>query len=114
MREPESGVLVRGIHRWDLVAIVINTVIGAGIFGLPSKIYALIGPYSIAAFVICALVVGLVVLCFAEVGSRFSDSGGPYLYSRVAFGPATGFEVGWLMWLTRLAGFAAVRTVWGN
>ena len=51
--------------------MVINGIIGAGIFGLPSRVYALIGPYSIAAFLSCALVVSLVVLCFAEVGSRF-------------------------------------------
>lgn len=107
MSQPESEVLVRGIRRWDLVAFVVNAVIGAGIFGLPSKIYALIGPYSIAAFLICAIVVSLIVLCFAEVGSRFTETGGPYLYARAAFGPVTGFEVGWLLWLVRLTSFAA-------
>lgn len=107
MTQPERPVLARGIRRWDLVAIVINGIIGAGIFGLPSKVYALIGPYSIAAFLICAFVVSLVVLCFAEVGSRFTETGGPYLYAREAFGPGIGFEVGWLLWLTRLTSFAA-------
>lgn len=107
MSQPESAVLVREIRRWDLVAFVINSIIGAGIFGLPSKVYALIGPYSIAAFLVCAIVVSLVVLCFAEVGSRFTETGGPYLYARAAFGSVAGFEVGWLLWLTRLAGFAA-------
>src|SRR5215475_1009748 len=102
----QSG-LIRGIRRWDLVAVAINGIIGAGIFGLPSKVYALIGPYSLIAFAACALVVALVVLCFAEVGSRFSETGGPYLYSRVAFGPVVGFEVGWLMWLARVTAFAA-------
>jgi amino acid transporter len=99
--------LVRGIRRWDLVAVAINGVIGAGIFGLPSKVYALIGPYSLVAFVACALVVSLIVLCFAEVGSRFSETGGPYLYAREAFGSIAGFEVGWLIWLARLTSFAA-------
>src|SRR5262245_53374307 len=99
--------LVRGIRRWDLVAVAINGIIGAGIFGLPSKIYALIGAYSLIAFTACALVVALIVLCFAEVGSRFSESGGPYLYARAAFGPIAGFEAGWLMWLSRLTSFAA-------
>jgi amino acid transporter len=99
--------LVRGIRRWDLVAVTINGVIGAGIFGLPSQVYALIGPYSLIAFTACALVVALIVLCFAEVGSRFSDTGGPYLYAREAFGPVTGFEVGWLIWVARLTAFAA-------
>jgi amino acid transporter len=98
--------LVRGIRRWDLVAVAINGIIGGGIFGLPSKVYALIGPYSLIAFTVCALVVALIVLCFAEVGSRFSETGGPYLYAREAFGSVVGFEVGWLMWLARVTAFA--------
>ncbi len=99
--------LIRGIRRWDLVAVAINGIIGAGIFGLPSKVYALIGPYSLIAFAVCALVVALIVLCFAEVASRFSETGGPYLYAREAFGPVVGFEIGWLVWLARLTAFAA-------
>jgi len=99
--------LVRGIRRWDLVAIAINGIIGAGIFGLPSKVYSLIGTYSLIAFVVCALVVALIILCFAEVSSRFDDTGGPYLYAREAFQPAVAFEVGWLIWLARVTAFAA-------
>lgn len=99
--------LVRGIRRWDLVAIAINGIIGAGIFGLPSRVYSLIGTYSILAFVACALVVALIIVCFAEVGSRFDETGGPYLYAREAFKPAVAFEIGWLIWLARLTAFAA-------
>ena len=98
---------MRGIRRWDLVAVTINGIIGAGIFGLPSKVYSLIGSYSLIAFVVCALVVMLIILCFAEVGSRFEQTGGPYLYAQTAFGSAVGFEVGWLIWLARLTAFAA-------
>lgn len=50
----------------------------------------------------------MLVLCFAEVASRFVDTGGPYLYAQSAFGSFVGFEIGWLMWLTRLTGFAAL------
>src|SRR3989454_5554078 len=99
--------LVRGIRRWDLVAVTINGIIGAGIFGLPSKVYGLIGAYSLIAFVVCALVVMLIILCFAEVRSRFNETGGPYLYAREAFGPTVAFAVGWLIWLARLPAFAA-------
>src|SRR5688572_29706198 len=102
----EEG-LVRGIRRWDLVAVAINGIIGAGIFGLPAKTYSLIGPYSLIAFVACALVVTLIILCFAEVGSRFNETGGPYLYAREAFGSTVAFEIGWLMWLARVTAFAA-------
>ena len=103
---PEAD-LVRGIRRWDLVAITINGIIGAGIFGLPAKVYELIGTYSLIAFVACALVVALIILCFAEVGSRFDETGGPYLYARHAFQPAVAFEIGWLFWLVRITAFAA-------
>jgi amino acid transporter len=99
--------LVRGIRRWDLVAITINGIIGAGIFGLPARVFFLIGPYSVVAFLACALVVALIILCFAEVSSRFDDTGGPYLYAREAFNPAVAFEVGWLIWLVRVTAFAA-------
>jgi len=99
--------LVRGIGRWDLTAIAINTIIGAGIFGLPAKIHALIGSYSLIAFLLCAVIIGFIVLCYAEVSSRFSETGGPYLYAREAFGPIVGFEVGWLYWIVRVATFAA-------
>ena len=104
--QPEAD-LVRGIRRWDLVAITINGIIGAGIFGLPSKVYALIGTYSLIAFVACAVVVALIILCFAEVSSRFEETGGPYLYAREAFQPAVAFEIGWLIWLARVTAFAA-------
>lgn len=102
----EEG-LIRGIRRWDLVAITINGIIGAGIFGLPSEVFSKIGSYSLIAFVVCALVVTLIILCFAEVGSRFDQTGGPYLYAREAFGETAGFEIGWLIWLARLTAFAA-------
>jgi amino acid transporter len=103
--------LVRGLRKWDLVALVINSVVGAGIFGLPSQVYALAGIYSLAAYAVAALAIGLIVLCFAEVGSRFGATGGPYLYTRVAFGPLIGFQVGWLMWIARLTGFASLTNL---
>src|SRR5437868_8451822 len=99
--------LVRGIRKWDLVAFTVNAVIGAGIFGLPAKAFSLIGSYSLIAFVACAFVVLLIILCLAEVGSRFDATGGPYTYARAAFCPTIAFEVGWLSWLARLTAFAA-------
>ena len=99
--------LVRGIGRWDLTAIAINTIIGAGIFGLPSKVHALIGSYSLWSIIACAFIIVILVLCYAEVSSRFTATGGPYLYAKEAFGPVVGFEVGWLYWLVRVTSFAA-------
>jgi len=103
--------LKRDIRRWDLVALFINVTVGAGIFRLPSEVFRVAGAYSLFAFLICAVIIGLIILCFAEVASRFTETGGPYLYEREAFGPAFGFMIGWLMWITRLAGFAALSDV---
>jgi len=106
MNSTNEPKLVRGISRWDMVAITINSIIGAGIFGLPSKAAALIGANSLFAFIACAFVVALIVLCFAEVSSRFTETGGPFLYAKEAFGSVVGFEVGWLFWLVRITAFA--------
>jgi len=100
--------LIRAIKRWDLVALTINGIIGAGIFGLPSKIFNLTQTYSLFVVLGCGLLIGLLIFTFAEVSSRFSATGGPYLYARAAFGKVVGYEVGWLMWLTRISAFAAV------
>jgi amino acid transporter len=98
--------LVRGISRWDLAAIAVNTIIGTGIFLLPARVTGLIGGYSLLAFVVCAVIVAFIVLCFAEVSSRFQATGGMYLYAREAFGSVVGFEVGWLYWIVRITTFA--------
>ena len=103
----EESKLVRGLGRWDLTAIAINTIIGTGIFILPAKVTGLIGSYSLFAFILCAVIVAFIVLCFAEVSSRFQSTGGMYLYAKEAFGSVVGFEVGWLYWVVRVATFAA-------
>ena len=100
--------LARALGRWDLVALVLNGIVGAGIFGLPAKVHALLGAWGIAAIAVCALIMTLVILCFAEVSSRFADTGGPYLYVREALGPFAGFETGWLLWVARLTGICVI------
>lgn len=100
--------LRRAITRWDLVALLVNGIVGAGIFGLPARLHALLGSWALLAYVLCAGFVLLIVLCFAEVASRFERTGGPYVYARAAFGPVAGFQVGWLAWLSRLTAFTAL------
>jgi len=99
--------LVRAIGRWDLTAAVINGVIGSAVFGMPAEQAALTGTLSPFAYVFAGLGVLLIVLCFAEVASRFRDPGGPYLYSREAFGSFVGFEAGWLTFWIRVSAAAA-------
>jgi basic amino acid/polyamine antiporter, APA family len=99
--------LVRAIGRWGLAALVINSIIGSGIFGLPAIIAADLGRESPLAYLVAAAAVGIIMGCFAEVASQFRQAGGPYLYTRVAFGRLPALEVAWLHWLSRLTAAAA-------
>jgi amino acid transporter len=102
----ESG-LVRAIGRWSLAALAINSVIGSGVFGLPAIFANLLGRYSSLAALIAAAAIGIIMACFAEVSSRFSEAGGPYLYARAAFGRLIGILVGWFFYLALTTGPAA-------
>jgi amino acid transporter len=111
MPQSDDSGLIRSIRKWDLVAVTVNAVIGAGIFGLPSRVFQIAGAYSLPLFLLCAVFTATIVLCFAEVSSRYTETGGPYLYIRQAFGPVTGFAVGWLIWIARLTAFAANTSI---
>lgn len=100
--------LRRALGRWDLTAIGVNQVIGSAIFLLPANVAKEVGAWGPLAFLLVGLASLLVALCFAEVGSRFDRTGGPYLPARAAFGRFIGFEVGWMMWFTRVASQASV------
>lgn len=105
----ESTRLERVLGRWDLTAVGVNQVIGSGIFVLPASVAVLVGAASsLWPFVVAGVVNTLIVLCFAEVSTRFRHAGGPYLYAKAAFGDLVGFEVAWMLWLTRLASLAAL------
>jgi amino acid transporter len=99
--------LVRAIGRWSLAALAVNSIIGSGIFGLPATVAGLLGKRSIAAVVIAGAAMGVIMACFAEVASQFSEAGGPYLYARSAFGRLTGIIVGWMLYLAQTAAPAA-------
>ena len=92
--------LRRELGKWDLTAIGVNQVIGSAIFLLPSDVARLVGPWAPLAFLLVGLLSMSIALCFAEVGSRFDRTGGPYLPARTAFGRFVGFEVGWMMWFS--------------
>jgi len=95
--------------RWDLTAVGVNQVIGSGIFVMPAAVAAAVGIASSPLPWIAAGIANfLIVLCFAEAGTRFRETGGPYVYARTAFGPFIGFEVAWMMWVTRVVSQAAL------
>src|SRR5262249_30991055 len=99
--------LVRAIGRWSLVALTVNSIVGSGVFGLPGTLAGMLGPNSVLAVLFAGLLVGVIMACFAEVASYFSEAGGPYLYVRTAFGRLAGIVVAWMLYLAQTAAPAA-------
>lgn len=100
--------LLRSLGLWQAIGLGINAVVGSGIFLLPGRLAAPLGPAGLAALVLAGLFAAVIVLCFAEVASRFEQTGGAYTYARAAFGPLIGFETGWMACLTALVAWAAM------
>ena len=100
--------LKRALGRWDLTAIGVNQVIGGAIFVWPAQVAAQIGAWSPLGFVLIGFLSLSIALCFAEVGSRFEGTGGPYLFARTAFGDFVGFEIGWMQWFSRATSQASI------
>jgi amino acid transporter len=103
IREP----LPRRLTRFSLWLLMVNGVVGAGIFGLPGEVARLAGSAGVWIFPICAVLILPIVLVFAHLGSRFVGTGGPILYTGTAFGSFVGFQTGWAFYVARLTAFAA-------
>ncbi|MEW5915603.1 MAG: APC family permease [Gemmatimonadota bacterium] len=99
--------LVRSIGRWSFAALVLNTIIGTAVFILPGTVAARLGWQSLTAWSLAALLTAAMILCFAEVASRFSVAGGAYLFTQAAFGRFTGLQIGWLAYVSRVTAAAA-------
>ena len=112
--------LIRGIGIFGSAFLVLNGMIGAGIFALPSVVAANAGVLSPWLFLAVGVLMITVVLTFAELSSYFRISGGPVLYATRAFGPLVGFSTGWIYYVSRAAAVAAnsnamaiyLATVW--
>jgi len=104
--DPESK-LNQAIGKLAFGAININSVIGAGIFGLPAAVAARAGYFSPWAFVLGGLLIFTIVLSFARASSMFRQTGGAIVYASHAFGPFVGFQTGWLSYLARVAAMGA-------
>jgi APA family basic amino acid/polyamine antiporter len=106
--------LIRSVGVWGLAASIVNVTVGGGIFRLPAGAADGLGRGAPLAYLVCALAMGLIVLCFAEAGSRVALTGGPYAYVEVAFGPFVGFMAGVLLWLTGTLALSAVSTIFAD
>ena len=111
--EGERG-LARVIGRWGLAAGIVNVTVGGGIFRLPSGVAAEVGAAAPLAYLACTLAMGLIVLCFADAGSRVSMTGGPYAYVETAFGPFVGFVSGVLLWVGITLAVSAVSSFFAD
>src|SRR5437764_6797560 len=109
-----DGSLIRALGVWGLAAAIVNVTIGAGIFRLPAGVAGALGAAAPLAYLVCAVAMGLIVLCFAEAGSRVAMTGGPYAYIEVAFGPFVGFLCGVLLWAGLTAALAAVTSFFAD
>ncbi len=101
----------RTIGRWAFAALVINAIIGGGIFGVPSQVNALVGRAGPIAVIVVGITTAITMGCFAEIASQFPSHGGPYLYVRTTFGRFAGLQVAWFAWLTRITSAAAVMNL---
>jgi APA family basic amino acid/polyamine antiporter len=110
MPTPQEN-LVRAIGTFGLAAGIINITIGGGIFRLPANVASTMGPSAPIAYIVCAIAMGLIVLCIADAGSRVTLTGGPYAYVGTAFGPYFGFISGVLLFMLGTFATAAVSTV---
>jgi amino acid transporter len=106
--------LVRALGTWGLAASIVNITVGGGIFRLPAAAAGALGAAAPLAYVVCAVAMGLIVLCFAEAGSRVSLTGGLYAYVEVAFGPFIGFLSGVMLWAGITAATAAVASFFAD
>lgn len=106
--------LVRVLGIWGLAASIVNITIGGGIYRLPAGAAKALGPAAPIAYIVCAVAMGLIVICFAEAGSRVSLTGGLYAYVEVALGPFVGFIAGLLLWAGITTAVAAVSSVFAD
>jgi amino acid transporter len=106
--------LVRALGLRDMTFNTVNVVVGASIFVLPAAVAGVLGPASVIAYLVCAIAMAFVALCFAEAGSRVASTGGLYAYAEAAFGPFAGYLAGVIMWFGSFmlgsAGIAVVLT----
>jgi len=109
-----DAALVRAIGLRRLTASIINITVGAGIFVLPAVVSARLGAAAPIAYIVCAALMALIVLCFASAGSRVSMTGGLYAYVEVAFGPFVGFLAGVLFWLMASFAVASVASAFAG
>ncbi len=94
---------------WTALALVMGSMIGSGVFLLPASL-APLGWNSVLGWLITVAGAMCVAGVFAKLARSFPEAGGPYAYTRHAFGPAPAFAVAWAYWISMWVGNAAIAT----
>ena len=110
MSEPQPG-LARALSRRDLIGILLNAMMGAGMLAAPSRVFAIAEGWSFVVLLASGLMLAPLILCFADLGSRFQATGGPYLYVRAALPGPVAFAVGWLLWFSQAMSIATLSNL---
>lgn len=101
----------RRLSLFDVLCIGVNATVGSGVFALPDDMQRAMGGWSPLAYVFCAILLLPTALCFAELSSRYDETGGAYVYARRAFGDKAGFLIGWYCWAATFMSWAANTTL---
>lgn len=103
--------LVRALNRRDLTGILLNAMVGSGMLAAPAKVYGFAGDWSFVVLLASALALAPLIACFADLGSRFAATGGPYLYVREGLSPGPAFAAGWLLWIAQAMSTATLANL---
>jgi len=112
----DAGPVRRRVAKIGLVAvtsIVMGNMIGAGIFTIPNQI-GKYGAWGIAAFCLTAMGAVILGLTFASLARKVPKTGGPYAYTRAAFGDFAGYWLAWGYWIGLWTGQVAIACVFSN
>jgi basic amino acid/polyamine antiporter, APA family len=109
--DPSAPSLVRALRRRDIIGLLLNVMIGAGMLTAPAKVYGLADGWGLVVLAASAAAILPLILCFAELGSRFTGTGGPYLYARAALPPWLAFSSGWMLWVAQAMGAATLSNL---
>ncbi len=112
--DDSSSGLVRTIGRWSLTALMINSIIGSGIFGLPSVVAGRLGTKAPLAYFVAGAGILVIAACLSEVASQFRQAGGPYLYARETLGQFWGIQIAWMTWVSRIAAAAGTANLFAT
>ena len=106
----KPATFIRGLSLFGAIALVAGNMLGTSLYTLPASLAAAAGPVGLLSWLITAAGFGLLALLYSSLGTRFPRTGGPYVFTREAFGDFAGFQIVWMYWLSAVVGNAAIVT----